>query len=94
MSTAFHKFGNSHNQQDQGPRAPPTRHPPPALVEILQEREHSNRDQHRRASHAAVAIVAAVYSFSPPYEQPEAEANQYDRPKSIHLKEPNIEIVQ
>jgi len=56
---SFHELQNPDDQQYQRPRASKARHLVPVVMQVVEEKNHTQGDQHRRPHKGSVAIVAS-----------------------------------
>src|SRR5271166_4680857 len=63
LPAAFHEFDHTNHQQNDWPGPSPSRHAPPAIMQIVQQRQQAYRDQHCGTGKTAVAHVAAVVAL-------------------------------
>src|ERR1700730_728841 len=94
MPGSLHQLDDADYQQNHRPGASPSRYTPPAVVQVVQQRKPSHRDQNRRARKTALTIIAAVVTGFSLCRQPQTEANQKHGPEGVDLEEPNVQVMQ
>src|SRR5690348_12851704 len=57
---ALHQFQDSNYQQDQRPCAPEPRHVPPMVMQIIQQENYAERNQHSRTGKAAMPKITTL----------------------------------
>src|SRR5215470_13614813 len=65
MFATLDQLQYTYHEKNQRPSVAQTWYSPPAIVQILQQSKHADRDEHSWPNHAAIATVAMLNGLSP-----------------------------
>jgi hypothetical protein len=88
VAAALKQLNNSDDEQNHRPSATEVR-----PMQIVQQRQPSNRNQHGGTSKATLATVASRNTGLPFDQEPHAKNDQNDGPETVHTEEPESKVV-